>query len=75
MNREDLYLQILNIMKLMILSIIQTEPAIEQAPEIVDVKEEEEEEEEDNNEATSHARGCNCFKDRQGNCSITYYSD
>lgn len=48
--------------KLMILSIIQTEPAIEQAPEIVDVKEEEEEEEEDNNEATSHARGCNCVR-------------
>lgn len=44
----------------MILSIIQTEPAIEQAPEIVDVKEEEEEE--DNNEATSHARGCNCVR-------------
>lgn len=46
----------------MILSIIQTEPAIEQASEIVDVKEEEEEEEEDNNEATSHARGCNCVR-------------
>lgn len=46
----------------MILSIIQTDPAIEQVPEIVDVKEEEEEEEEDNNEATSHARGCNCVR-------------